>query len=97
MTTSVAIASHGRSIRAAQTAPDFTSVAAGAQARHGGQTNKTDIVEPNPLTLTLYPDAMHDRDISEGPMVEEFAASLVGSQIVAWPSLEHLPSTSATP
>ena len=30
-------------------------------------------------------------------MVEEFVASLVDSQIVTWPSLEHLPSTSATP
>ena len=30
-------------------------------------------------------------------MVEEFVASLVGSQIIAWPSLEHLPSTSVTP
>jgi hypothetical protein len=50
------------------------------------------IVESNPLTLTLYPGIMHDRDISEDPMVEEFAASLVGSRIVAWPFLERLSS-----
>ena len=55
------------------------------------------MVEPDPLTLTLYSGAMQDRDISEDPMVEEFAALFFGSQIVAWPSLEHLPSTSATP
>ena len=54
------------------------------------------MVEPDPLTLTLYPGATQDRDISEDPMVEEFVASLVNSQIVTWPSLEHLPSTSAT-
>jgi hypothetical protein len=57
----------------------------------------TGIVEPDPLTLTLYSGAMHDRDISEDPMVEEFVASLVGSPIVVWPSLERLPSTSVTP
>jgi hypothetical protein len=49
------------------------------------------------LTLTLYPGATHDHDISEDPMVEEFIASLIGCPIVVWPSLEHLPSTSATP
>ena len=80
----------------AQTASDFTSVAAGTEARHGGLTNATGMVEPDPLTLTLYPGATQDRDISEDPMVEEFAALFFGSQIVAWPSLEHLPSTSAT-
>jgi hypothetical protein len=47
--------------------------------------------------LMLYLGATQDRDISEDPMVKEFVASLVGSQIVAWPSLERLPSTSATP
>jgi hypothetical protein len=55
------------------------------------------MVEPDPLTLMLYPGATQDHDISEDPMIEEFAASLVGSQIIAWPSLERLPSTSATP
>ena len=97
MATSVATNSHGRSAGATQAAPDFTSVVAGAQARHSGLTNETGIVEPDPLTLTMYPGATHDRDISEDPMVEEFAASLVGSRIVAWPSLEHLPSPSAPP
>ena len=96
MATSVATNSHGRSTGAAQTASDFTSVAAGTEARHGGLTNATGMVEPDPLTLTLYPGATQDRDISEDPMVEEFTASLVGSQIIVWPSLEHLPSTSAT-
>jgi hypothetical protein len=47
--------------------------------------------------LMLYLGATQDRDISENPMAKEFAASLVGSQIVVWPSLERLPSTSATP
>ena len=55
------------------------------------------MIEPDPLTLTLYPGATLDRDILKDPMVEEFAVSLVDSQIVAWPSLEHLPSTSVTP
>ena len=94
--TSVATDSHGRSTGVAQTASDFTSVTARTEARHGGLTNATGMVEPDPLTLTWYSSATQDRDISEDPMVEEFAASLVGSQIIAWPSLEHLPSTSAT-
>jgi hypothetical protein len=76
---------------------DFTSVAAGAQAWHGGPTNAIGIAEPDPLTLMLYLGATHDRDISEDPMVEEFIASLVGNPIVAWPSLEILPSTLVTP
>ena len=97
MAISVTTDSHGRSTGAVQAAPDLSSVAAGAQARHGGPTNETGIVEPDPLTLTRYPGATHDRDISEDPMVEEFTASLVGSQIIVWPSLEHLPSTSTTP
>ena len=58
---------------------DFTSVAAGTEARHGGLTNATGMVEPDPLMLMLYPGATQDRDISEDPMVEEFVASLVGS------------------
>ena len=37
----------------------------------------------------LYPDATHDPEITEDPMVEEFTASLVGSRIVVWPSLKH--------
>jgi hypothetical protein len=78
-------------------APTLTSVAAGAQAGHGELTNETGIVEPDPLTLTLYPDATHDRDFTENPMIEEFVASLVGSRIVAWPSLECLLSPSAPP
>jgi hypothetical protein len=69
-------------------APSFTSVAAGAQAWHGELAKETGIVEPDPLTLTLYTDATHDRDITEDPMLEEFTASLVGSRIVAWLSLE---------
>ena len=77
--TSVATDSHGRSTGAAQTASDFTYVAAGTEARHGGLTNATGMVEPDPLTLTWYSSATQDRDISEDPMVEEFAASLVGS------------------
>jgi hypothetical protein len=89
------IDSHGRSAGAAQTALDFASVAAGAQAGHSELTNKTGIIEPDPLTLTLYPDATHDRDITEDPMVEEFVASLVGSRIGMWPSLERLSSPSA--
>jgi hypothetical protein len=40
--------------------------------------------------LKLYPDATHDRDIKEDPMLEEFTASLVGGRIVGWPSLECL-------
>jgi hypothetical protein len=76
---------------------DFTSVAAGAQAWHGGLTNVTGIAEPDPLMLMLYPGDTHDRDISEDPMVEEFVVSLVGSPIVTWPSLECLSSTSMTP
>ena len=78
-------------------APDFTSVAAGTEARHDGLTNATGMVEPAPLTLMLYSSAMQDHDISEDPMVEEFAASLVGSWIVSWPSLERLLSPSAPP
>jgi hypothetical protein len=58
-------------------------------------TNKTSIVEPDPLTL--YPDTKHDRDITEDPMLEEFAVSPVGSLINAWPSLERLLSPSAPP
>jgi hypothetical protein len=77
--------------------PDYTSVAAGAQARHGELTNEMGIIEPDPLMLTLYLNAMHDRDIMEDPMLEEFAASLVGSRIIAWPSLEHLSSPAAPP
>ena len=73
-------------------APDFTSVAAGTEARHGGLTNATGMVEPDPLTLTLYLGATQDHDISEDLMVEEFAASLVGSQIIVWPSLERMSS-----
>ena len=63
----------------AQTASDFTSVAAGTEARHGGLTYATGMVEPDPLMLTLYPGTMQDRNISEDPMVEEFIASLVDS------------------
>jgi hypothetical protein len=88
---------HRQSVGATQTAPDFTSVAAGAQAGHDELTNEIGIVEPDPLTLTLYPDATHDRDITEEPMLEEFAASLVGSRIIAWPSLERLSSPSVPP
>jgi hypothetical protein len=47
------------------------------------------MVHPNPLTLTLYSDATHARDITEDLMLEEFAASLVSCRIIAWPSLEH--------
>lgn len=47
--------------------------------------------------LTLYLDATSDRDIMEGPMLEEFAASLIGGQIITWPSLERLLSPSAPP
>ena len=81
----------GRSV-----APAFTSVVAGAQAGHAELTNETGIVEPNPLTLTLYSDATH-RNIMENPMVEEFVALLVGSRIVVWPCLEWLMSPSAPP
>jgi hypothetical protein len=82
---------------AAQATPNFTSVAARTQAWHDGPTDATGIAVPDLLTLTLCPDATHDRDISEDPMVEEFVALLVDSHIVMWPSLEHLPSTSVTP
>jgi hypothetical protein len=95
--TSVATDSHEWSAGAAQTTPDFTSAAVGAQAGHGELANETCFVKPNPLMLTLYPDATHDRDISEDPMVEEFAASLIGGRIVTWPSLERLLSPSALP
>jgi hypothetical protein len=78
-------------------APTLTSVAAGAQAGHGELTNETGIVEPDPLTLTLYPDATHDCDITEDSMIEEFAASLVGGRIIAWPFLERLLSPLAPP
>ena len=80
--TCVTTDSHGRSAGAAQAALDFTSVVTGAQAGHGELTNETGIVEPDPLMLMLYMDATHDRDITEDPMLEEFAASLVGSRIV---------------
>ena len=95
--TSVATDGHGRSAGAAQTTLDFTSVATGALAGHGELANETGIVDLDPLTLTLYPDATHDRDITEDPLLEDFAASLVGSRIVAWPSLECLLSPSAPP
>jgi hypothetical protein len=78
-------------------APDYTSVATGAQARYGELTNEMGIIEPDPLMLTLYSNAMHDRDITDDPMLEEFAASLVGTRIIAWPSLEHLSSPAAPP
>ena len=94
---SVATDTHGQPAGAAQTAPNFTSVAIGAQAGHGELANKTGFVEPNPLTLTLYPDATHDRDIAEDPMIKEFTASLVSRRIVAWTSLECLLSPSAHP
>ena len=81
---------------AAQTAPVFTSVAAEAQPGHGELSSETVIVQLDPLTLTLYPDAMHDRDITEDLMLEEFAALLVGSRIIAWPSLELLSSPTAS-
>jgi hypothetical protein len=42
------------------------------------------------LTLTQHPDATHGRDITEDPMLEEFAASLASSRIVTWPFLERL-------
>jgi hypothetical protein len=51
----------------------------------------------DPLMLAQYLGDTHDRATTEDPMVEEFAASLVGSPIVAWPFLECLPSTSVTP
>ena len=79
---------HRRSAGAALTAPAFTSIAAEAHPGHGELPSETDIVQPDPLTLTLYPDATHGRDITEDPMLEEFAASLASSRIVAWPSLE---------
>jgi hypothetical protein len=47
------------------------------------------------VILTLYPDATHDRDIMKDPMLEEFTALLVGSRIIAWPSLERLLPPSA--
>jgi hypothetical protein len=95
--TGVATDSHGRSTGATQTTPDSTSVATGALAGHGELTNETGIVEPDPLTLTLtlYSDATHDRDIMEDPMLEEFAASLVGSWFVVRPSLECRSSPAA--
>jgi hypothetical protein len=66
-------------------APAFTSVTAGTQAGHGELTNETGIVEPNPLMLTLYLNATHDCNIMEDPIIEEFAASLVGSRRMAFP------------
>lgn len=69
-------------------------VATGAQAEHGELTNETSFVEPDPLTLTLCLDVTHDRDIMEDPMLEEFAAMLVGTQVVTRPSLERLRSPS---
>jgi hypothetical protein len=92
---SVTTDSHGQSARATQTALDISSVATGAQAGRGELTNEMGIIEPDPLTLTLYPDAMHDHDIMEDPMLEEFTASLIGNRIVTWPSLEHLLSPTA--
>jgi len=92
--TCVTTDSHGRSAGAAQAALDFTSVVAGAQVGHSELTNETGIVEPDPLTLTLYLDATHNRDITEDLMVEEFTALLVSSQIIMWPSLERLSSPS---
>ena len=86
---SVAIDSHGWSAGAAQAAPAFTLVAAEAQRGHGELSSETGIVQPNPLMLTMYPDATHGRDITEDPMLEEFVASLASSRIVAWPSLER--------
>jgi len=47
--------------------------------------------------LTLYSDATHGRDITEDPILEEFAASLASSRIVAWPSLERLLSPPVVP
>jgi hypothetical protein len=47
--------------------------------------------------LKLYPDATHGRDITEDLMLEEFAASLASSRIVAWPSLERLLSPPVAP
>jgi hypothetical protein len=55
------------------------------------------MVHPDPLTLTLYPDTTHARDITEDLMLEEFAALLVSCQIIAWPSLEHLLSSPVAP
>ena len=80
---------HGRSAGAAQTAPAFTSVAAEAQPGHDELSSETGSVQPDPLTLMLYLDATHGRDITEDPMLEEFVASLASSRIVAWPSLER--------
>jgi hypothetical protein len=56
-----------------------------------------DIVQPNPLTLILYPDATCGHDITKDPMLEEFAASLASSRIVAWPSLKRLLSPPVPP
>ena len=56
--TSVATDSHGSSTGATQMVADFTLVTAGTKARHDGLTNMTDMVEPAPLTLMLYPSAM---------------------------------------
>jgi hypothetical protein len=32
---------------------------------HGELANEMGFVEPDPLTLTLYPDTTHDHDIKE--------------------------------
>jgi hypothetical protein len=55
------------------------------------------IVQPDPLTLMLYSDAMHGRDITEDPMLEEFVGSLASSRIIVWPSLERLLSPPVAP
>lgn len=46
-------------------------------------------IEPDPLKMTLYPNATCGCNITEDPMVKEFIASLI-----AWSFLEHLLSPS---
>ena len=45
----------------------------------------------------MYSEATHGRDIMEDPMLEEFAASLATSRIVARPSPERLLSPLVAP
>jgi hypothetical protein len=49
----------------------------------------TDFAQPDPLTLTLCPGAAYVRDITEDPMLEEFAASIVSTRLVTGPSSQR--------
>ena len=58
--------------------------------------NGTRLLGVDPLMLAMWPhDVFLVRDITDAPMLEEFATSLGTGQIVTCPQLEHLASTPA--